>query len=145
MGKWLDLAREMDQCRALSAVSAQSPPNCTKSTNCTGVLPPVVVMGLRRLGAMPPPRSVRPDVWRGVVSDALMLRDDGWAATALGLGWSTLDLWGASKSGDESLSIWLRGRRLTLLDGATAIATDGEQRFQFTRRSTAGWRLLWEA
>jgi hypothetical protein len=108
-------------------------------------LPPSITMGLHRLVG-PVPRLVRDDtVWREIVADARRLAADGWAASALALGWSALDLFGHSDRRD-GLAVWLRGRTLVLLDELTAVVIDGSGRAQFTRDrgGMPGARLLWE-
>ena len=112
MGKWLDLAREMGDDCANSAVSADSPPIGTNGTNGTGSLSPSVVSGLRRLRTMRPPRWATPERWQVFVADALWLADFGVAADALVRGWTETDIWGASRDEEwQSLAAWINGRR----------------------------------
>lgn len=109
-------------------------------------LPPSIIMGLHRLTG-PVPRVVAdPSVWAEIVADAHRLRDEGWAAIAVALGWSALDLWGHGPEHD-GLSVWLCSRRVTLLDAASAVVENGpDRRAQFTRDrgGMPGAKLLWE-
>jgi len=112
-------------------------------------LPAACADGLRRLPSMPSPRLVRPDLWPVVVSDALGLACDGWAAKAMALGWTDLDLFGAvpNRDGDpagEGLAVWLAGRRLLALCSTYAVVEDvGGGRSYFNRRQAKGAVLLW--
>lgn len=157
MGKWLDLARGIDGC-AVSAVSADSPPNCTNSTNCNDDTPRVVVMGLKRLEAMRAPRWAGPDRWRVFVGDVRWLCDTGMVAAALGQGWSLVDLFGVS--GDEQwqcLAAWIGGRRdehgracylLTEIRGDRTLpyavhVRDGGHSWHYCDTAPADARLAW--
>ena len=112
-------------------------------------LPDDVANGLRRLKVMRVPRLVRPDRWPGVVSDALSLARDGWAAKALALGWSELDLFGAvaDPEGDpagDGLAVWLSGRELLAMTAEYAVVGEHGGRSYFNRRNCDGAVLLWE-
>lgn len=156
MGKWMDLARVGADPVAVSALSAESPPKCAKGTNCNYALPGALAMGLHRLAAMPCPRLIRePAVWREVVGDALRLRDEGWLATALAMGWTALDLFGVA-DGFESVAVELRNRPVIALLAAQAdhgsgaqacfVLDDGDGRRAAINRRQApkGAALLWE-
>ena len=88
-------------------------------------LPDDLAADLRRLENLPPPRKIEnADNWRSVVVDAMKLARDGWAAKAIALGWNAGDLFGIGPEDDwdfEGLAIWLRGRRIIILDSAKAI------------------------
>ncbi|MGN6690103.1 MAG: hypothetical protein ACTHJU_04075 [Sphingopyxis sp.] len=120
MGKWLDLAREMDTGVAVSAVSAVSPPKCTNGSNCTDQTPTdkrakeliAILDGVDRLKVMAMPRGMPPTVWRNFVTDARWLAHHGVAADALCQGWTTLDLFGISRDEQwQCLAAWIGGRR----------------------------------
>ena len=100
---------------------------------------------------MRPPRITRPEIWLAVVADAVRLAADGRAAQALRLGWSALELWGCSpdRGGNpdhDGLAVWLDGRRVLLIDGATCmVETEPDARSVFHRRSVAaGGVFLWD-
>ena len=156
MSRWLDLAAQMEgsgePCAnsAISANRAETAPNDTTGTNGTQALPSPIVGGLKRLREMAAPRITRPEVWLAIVTDALRLASDGWAAQALALGWSPLDLWGCSpvRGGNVShdgLAVWIDGRRVLLLDDASCIVEAGSGRSVFNRSSVApGGVMLWQ-
>lgn len=106
-------------------------------------IPPEIAMGLSRLRGMRVPRITRPDVWPEIVADALRLSSEGWAVSALGLGWSPLELWGWSPD-REGLAVWLAGRPLVLIDDTMAIVRDCDKRCVFHRQDSQGARFLWE-
>jgi len=113
-------------------------------------LPAGCAAGLRRFSSMQRPRLLHLDRWPLVVSDALSLAHDGWAAKALALGWATMDLFGAvpTRGGDpadDGLAVWLAGRRLIALCGTYAVVEDDDGgRSYYNRRQAAGAVLLWE-
>ena len=112
-------------------------------------LPSTVSTGLKVLRSMAAPRLCRPEAWPAVVSDALSLANDGWAAKALALGWSDLDVFGAATdaNGDpysDGLAVWLGGRKLLAVCATFAVAEDGNGRAYFNRREQVGAKLLWE-
>ena len=112
-------------------------------------LPPAISTGFRALKSMAAPRLCRPEAWPAVVSDALSLANDGWAAKTLALGWSDLDLYGAvsNAGGDpysDGLAAWLGGRKLLAICSTFAIAEDGNGRAYFNRCEQVGAKLLWE-
>ena len=110
------------------------------------LLPEELALGLKRLRLMPAPRITDPSAWPEIISDATRIADEGWAARAIGLGWSALDLFGCSIDGEyEALAVWLRTRRIILIDERSAItvANDG-RRHVFNRRDHEGAILLWE-
>ena len=114
-------------------------------------LPEDVAAGLERLPTRRPPRIPRPEIWLAVVADAVRLASDGWAAQALRLGWSPLELGGCSpdrggNSDHDGLTVWLDGRRVLLVDDATCIVESGpDAKSVFHRRSVAaGGVFLWD-
>lgn len=97
----------------------ESSPNVSNVSNVTD-LPADVRRGLTFLANAPAPRVRCPDIWPEVMADALRLASEGWAARALALGWSALDLFGAMpKAGDDpdgdGLAVKLRGRHILAL------------------------------
>ena len=124
-----------------------SPP---KERNSETSLPGAVNEGLKALAAMSCPARVDWDKWRAVVADALRLGRDGWAAQAMALGWTELDLFGCvpDRHGDpagDGLAVWLDGRRMMALCGTYAVVEDiGGGRSYFNRREAEGAVLLWQ-
>jgi hypothetical protein len=105
--------------------------------------------GLNRLSKMAAPPLQRPEVWPFVVSDALGLARDGWAAKALALGWDSLDLFGAVTDPDgcdnaDGLAVWLGGRPVLAICATYASVGDGAGRAYFNRSTRLGTTLLWE-
>jgi hypothetical protein len=122
----------------------------TLATLASGaVLPGTVGAGVAALDEARPPRGVPAEPWRVVVRDAQRLVSQGWAAQALGLGWSELDLFGAvtDKLGDpaaDGLAVQLDGRRVLALCASFATVADANgKRSYFYRRDNEGARLLW--
>ena len=113
-------------------------------------LPVACASGLRRLKSMQAPRLLHPGRWPLVVSDALSLAREGWAAKGLALGWSPLDLFGAMPSladdpAGDGLAVWLGGRQLVALcDTYAVVGNDGGGRSYFNRREAPGAVLLWD-
>ncbi|WP_426262992.1 hypothetical protein [Sphingomonas sp. PWP1-2] len=81
---------------------------------------------LSRLANLSPPAKLSADSnWREVVQDALRIAREGWAATALSLGWTVADLYGVGERDSwdfEGLAAWLRGRRIVALDERICLA-----------------------
>ena len=153
MGKWMDLAAKLESGENGGDNRDNrdnSPPNVPIVPNVPASLPADIRSGLAALRVMAAPRITRPEVWAAVVADAVRIASDGWAAHALRLGWSPLELWGCSPGGGnsdhEGLAVWLNGRRVLLLDDATCIVESGpDARSVFHRRSVAGGGVfLWE-
>jgi len=123
-----------------------SPKGQTRETE----LPAACADGLRRLRSMPGPRLMGPDFWPLIVADALGLAGEGWAAKAMALGWTELDVFGAvpNPAGDpagDGLAVWLEGRRLKALCGTYAVVEDvGGGKSYFNRRESEGRVLFWE-
>ena len=112
-------------------------------------LPAACADGLRRLGSMPAPRLLYPDRWPLVVTDALGLARNGWAAKALALGWSLLDLFGAvtdrgGYADADGLAVWLEGRPVLAISDTYASVGNGTGRAYFNRSNRLGTTLLWE-
>jgi hypothetical protein len=99
---------------------------------------------------MPCPTGINGRLWQAVALDAARLVADGWAAAALGLGWSALDLFGAvtDKAGDpvaDGLAAKLQGRKVLAICASFATVTDANGgRFYLYRSPSEGARLLWE-
>lgn len=147
MGKWRELAEQLEA-HDNSDISANSPPIVANVTNVTG-LPAAIVEGLERLRVMAAPRVQNPVAWRVSVTDAIALAQDGWAARALSLGWSALDVFGAvadpgGSAGDDGLATWLQGRKLSVISATFALAEADGGKFYFNRHDRGGTRLLWE-
>jgi hypothetical protein len=105
--------------------------------------------GVRTLDAGKPPSGCNGAAWACAVRDAKALLADGWAETALSLGWSALDLFGAvpDPAGDpygDGLAVWLSGRKVLALDEMCAVSSDAHgTRFYFHRPRGAGAVLMW--
>ncbi|MEG8026372.1 hypothetical protein QP162_22000 [Sphingomonas aurantiaca] len=89
-------------------------------------LSPELTADLRRLQALLPPAKIANAAhWRPVVTDALRVAREGWAAKAIGLGWSVHDLFGVGPRDDwefSGLAVWLAGRSLVSLNADYALA-----------------------
>lgn len=113
-------------------------------------LPRDIRAGLARLRSMGVPVAVDRTNWRDAVAGALHLADEGWAANALALGWSPLDLFGAvtDPAGDpysDGLAIWLERRPVLALTADYAVADNGSGgRSYFNRMARTGACLLWD-
>lgn len=113
-------------------------------------LPAACAAGLVRLSDMATPSITRPEVWMPIVSDALRLATDGWAAQALALGWTELDLWGCSpvcggNAAHDGLAVWIDGRRPLLIDETSCMVEAGPGAHAiFNRRRSAGSVFLWD-
>jgi hypothetical protein len=150
--KWLRANSEGGAAHAAKVAKPAkvSPPLATLATLAGDRLPRDVRDGLQLLQSLKPPHITRPQVWFAVVADAVRLAEDGWAAQAIGLGWSPLDLWGCSpvpggNADQDGLAVWIDGRRILLLDADCCIVEAGPSaRSVFNRRSVAlGGVLLW--
>lgn len=95
------------------------------------------------------PRDLNPARWPIAVTDAVKLGADGWAAKALALGWSDLDLFGAvpARDGDpdaDGLAVKLVGRRMLALCASFATVDLGNGgRMYLHRGNNDGAVLLW--
>lgn len=152
MGKWLERARQLE---------AEASPDTPGDGAIVPIVPIVqlapslpvpadIAQGLMKLRTMPIPRGVARKAWLDTVEDVNRLASSGWAETALGLGWTAIDLFGCEPPGSDDyyrngLAVWLRRRPLLLLDADSAIADSGDRRRSvFNRkRNRAGAVLLW--
>ncbi len=125
----------MSSWREVAAAVLAQPVTSTPTTDTFG-LPVDLAASLRRLKTLSPPRLIDRSAWKPVVDDALRVATEGWAASALSLGWSQHDLFGVGPRDNwefSGLAVWLRGRSLVLLDEKRAIAADEQQRSSFER------------
>ena len=111
-------------------------------------LPEDVRRGLATLRSKRTPRLANPDRWPAAVSDALRLANDGWAAKAIALGWTDLELFGAVPDPDgdpagDGLAVWLAGRELLAITSEYAVVGEHGGRAYFNRRNCDGAVLLW--
>ena len=154
---WRDLLPKVlaeREAQAVSSVSSVSSDNGEESRpngpNGANGAPAAIIAGLQRLRAMRCPVGADKVVWRRVSKDALRLLDEGWAAKAMALGWSDLDLFGAvpDPAGDpysDGLAIWMKGRPLLALTAEYAVADDDNGgRSYFNRMVRSGACLLWD-
>lgn len=90
-------------------------------------LPAHIVEAVRRLPQRRP-KVTATAVWQRTVKDAGRLVKDGWAASAVALGWSLYDLFGIGpRDSDEwlSLAVWLDGKTITIMDDHQAVTAEG--------------------
>lgn len=105
---------------------------------------------LASLPKMPCPRGLDAAIWRSVILDVLALEEQGWVRSALCLGWSALDLFGAvpDKHGDpdaDGLAVKLDCRRVLAICADFATVSDGEGARSFIYRgNNNGAALLWD-
>lgn len=131
------------------ANEAGSAPNVTNVTNVTA-LPADVQRGLTFLANAPAPRVRNPEAWPQAIADALRLASEGWAARAISLGWSPLDLFGAVREyrGNpeaDGLAIRLCGRRvLALCSSFATVEDDSGNRAYLYRPEPASVVPLWK-
>lgn len=115
-----------------------------------GGIPPAWAEGVACLSTIARPAMVRPDRWRQAVTDAeRFLRD--WGAQASGLGWSTLDVFGAHPTHPlqrldcAGLVILLRGDEVVALTAeATHTRTCSGALLTYPRRPRPGAVPLWQ-
>ena len=118
-------------------------------TDGTRSLPTAIEAGVRSLKRLPCPRGVDPKAWRSSITDADRIASDGWAETALALGWNALDLFGAvpDRNGDpdaDGLAVKLGGRTILALCASFATVTSGgTARAYLHRGNNDGAVLLW--
>ena len=178
MGRWLELADRLEaEACAVSVISADREASDTIDTigtapaarpmspsrnlrnNSAPIVPADIVDGVARLGGQPAPRISNPPVWPEIVADAQRLVADGWAAKAMALGWSALDLFGACgdvghQDDNHGLAVWLARRRLLAINETIAVVSAdivgvnvpalSLHRLLFNRRDMTGCVLLWE-
>lgn len=123
-------------------------PNVPIVTTVT-VLPALLQDGLKLLAEAGAPNVRSPELWPDIVADALRLAAEGWASTALSLGWSELDLFGAvtDPQGDadaDGLAVKLSGRKLLALCAsfATVANANGGRSYLYKGNAEVA-RLLW--
>jgi hypothetical protein len=158
MSSWRDYARAIESrpepC-ANSVIRAErplsdhpSPPIGTNGTN--GTLPEPIRRGLQLLAESPAPRVRCPELWPQVAADAARLASEGWAAKAIGLGWTALDLFGVAcelrgPADNDGLAVKLGGRRvLAICRSFATVADAGGGRTYLYRGNAQATRLLWE-
>lgn len=99
-----------------------------RARNSETSLPADVVEGLAKLRSGWQPGKVSAAEWLAVVADARRLAADGWASSALALGWSAHDVFGIGPTGSDqwlSLAVWLDGRDVTMMDDHRAFTSEG--------------------
>jgi hypothetical protein len=161
MASWRDYARAVEpnpETCANSAVSANSPglspaPAPIGTIGAIGTaslsLPLPVARGLAALPTMACPVDLNASGWPRAVADAVKFGADGWAAKAIALGWTDLDLFGvvAARNGDpdaDGLAVKLAGRPVLAICGTFATVDLGNGgRLYLRRGDNDGARLLW--
>ena len=155
MGKWMDLARQLEQEAAGNVVDNRgvrdvSPPNVAivPNVHASPSLPADLQCGLDKLRTMPAPRIQRPEIWDEIVRDALRIATEGWASQAIALGWDPLLLWGVEASNepdDFSLAVELAGREIQAVDEHRFYLRKGDVRSFFGKRPhDCLSKFLWE-
>lgn len=130
------------------AIGSYAPFDCAPAAYLNG-LPADCVAGLKNLANMATPQGVSAEAWMTVMHDAQRIVDQGWAAKALALGWSPLDLFGAvcDAAGDpysDGLAVWLNGRKVLAISAVCATVENDGGRCYYTCRDQVGARPLWE-
>jgi hypothetical protein len=156
MGKWMDLALQLEQEAAGNGMDNRdvrdvSPPivAIVPNVHAGPSLPPDLIAGLDKLRTMRPPRIQRPELWVEIVRDGLQVGTH-WASQAISLGWPPLYLFGCEPSSDpdqwdESLAVQLAGRVIRAVDADRFYLRDGDVRSIFERRPRPGLsKFLWE-
>ena len=156
MGKWLELAArlEADVTGDNRDIRDNSPSIRANVSNVPNVpqspsLPIAISKGLASLPTMACPHNLNSTRWPIAVADAVKLGADGWAATALALGWSDIDLFGVVtiRGGNpeaDGLAVKLAGRCLLALCASFATVDLGNGgRLYLHRGNNDGARLLW--
>lgn len=118
MGNWRQSA---------AAALADAEPTYTRTS--TYGLSAAVEAGLRALVKQKPPRLTNHDEWHATVADAIRLCSEGWAATALSMGWTEHDVFGIGPHGSNewlSLAVWIAGRSIIAMDDYRAFTTDDD-------------------
>lgn len=144
MTSWRDVA---------AAVLAEEP-SAAPTVDRYG-LSPELYASLARLAKLPPPPKLSPgSYWSEIVSDAQRIAREGWASSALSLGWMVADLYGVGARDDwdfQGLAVWLAGRQIVALDDRLCIAGVAKSRGIFERGGLRHGRLpvvvpvmLWE-
>ncbi|MFD0846911.1 hypothetical protein [Sphingosinicella xenopeptidilytica] len=87
---------------------------------------------------MPVPSGADAVLWPQIVADALTVWTR-WAGQASALGWSAHDLFGR-----RGLAVWMKGRRLVLIDAKMAIVTQGSRSSVFYRRGHQDDDFIWD-
>jgi hypothetical protein len=114
--------------------------------------PKAWVAGLARLDPACPPRDVPLRRWTRFIQDSREFIDQGWAAQAVGLGWTALDLFGCHRQApfariaQQGLLWLLNGRRLVALTTEfAAIETASGGRLTYRRAPIeTGQVLAWK-
>lgn len=99
-----------------------------RARNSETSLPADLMDGIGKLRSGWQPRRIKATEWRPVVDDVRRLVTNGWAANALGLGWSAHDVFGIGPGGGNewlSLAVWLDGRTITMMDDHRAFTDEG--------------------
>ena len=92
MASWRELA---------AAAAAKAPGQSSPPTRDDWGLEPRLAASLRGLEELPPPPRINSrEVWGEVVRDAMRLAREGWAATAIGMGWDAADLFATGPNND---------------------------------------------
>ncbi len=102
-------------------------------------LPIDIVAGLRCLRDEAPPPVPSPEAWDEIATDAITLATQGWAGTALRLGWTAHDLFGIGADGSDGfagLAVWMAAGSIVVIDRDLAVAARSDRRSIYHR---GGW------
>lgn len=129
-------------------VAKAANPDPTLATFAT--LAGVLAAGVATMNPANPPGAANPQAWSCLIRDCAKLIDGDWTAKALALGWSDLDLFGATLDPTADpycvgLAAWLEGRTVLALTDGWAVASDRNgNRAYFSRPRAEGARLAWQ-
>ena len=152
MGKWMDLAAKLasgENGGDNRDNRDNSPPNVPIVPNVPASLPADIRSGLAALRIMAAPPITKPEVWPGIVADALRLATNPDVAAALRTGWHPLHFWGCCPSADadpalEGLAVRLMGRKPLIYDTHAIMESAAATHSVFTPRGTDGAIFLWD-
>ncbi len=151
MPSWREVAASLLDPQGAGPAPAPAPPQPQRYSD----LPANIAEGLERPSHYPAHRfRGDAEAWARVVDDAHALALDGWASKALALGWSAHDVFGIGKRDSldfAGLAVWLKGRRIVVLNADRAVVRDRGGMACFERGSWGHGRdaseppvLLWQ-
>lgn len=120
---------------------------CTPNFDDSWGLPSGIRDGLARLCLVPPRKDLMPQpLWAALVCDTVLFAKRGWAAKAMALGWSDLELFGIAPKGWQGLTSRLIGREVLGLDARKVAVKEGRRVAHLPRETLApGAVPIWEA
>ena len=120
---------------------------CTPNLDDEWGLPDGIRAKLARLSLLPPRKiTLTQPLWAALVCDTMLFAKRGWAAKAMALGWSELELFGIAPRGWQGVTSRLIGREVLGLDARKIAVKDGRHVAQLPRETLApGAVPIWEA